>query len=106
MTPELLKEIQSKKISDSAIKISNKNKFAKNIENLLNDINSEFVELNLDNNQNEYNFNNISKNIINGIEEIEKIFEVFWNDYDDFYEKNHKIEDDMNKLKYLYKKYG
>ena len=34
MTPELLKEIQSKKISDSAIKISNKNKFAKNIEKI------------------------------------------------------------------------
>ena len=106
---EIYKQIEDLTISlvnMDDIVLNVKNKFAKNIENLLNDINSEFVELNLDNNQNEYNFNNISKKIINGIEEIEKIFEVFWNDYDDFYEKNHKIEEDMNKLKYLYKKYG
>ena len=82
-----------------------KNTFSKNIENLLNDINNELMELNLDKNQNEYNFDNISKKIISGMEDVQKIFDKFWKDNEDFYEKNQILEEDMNKLKYLYKKY-
>ena len=39
------------------------------------------------------------------MEDVQKIFDKFWKDNEDFYEKNQILEEDMNKLKYLYKKY-
>ena len=83
-----------------------KNTFVKNLENILKNIYDEFNELNLEENQNEFNFWNIEQKIIKEMQEIQKIFEQFWKDHDNFYEKNINVEEDMNKLKYLYKKYG
>lgn len=83
-----------------------KNTFLKNMENILKNIYEELQELNMEENQNEFNFGNIEQKIIKEMEEIKKIFEQFWKDNDDFYEKNLNVEEDMNKLKYIYKKYG
>ena len=82
-----------------------KNNFIQNLENLLNNITVELNELNLEENQNDYNFNNISQTINSEFNEIEKIFEKFWKDNNNFYEINNNVEEELNKLKYLYKNY-
>ena len=90
-------------LDDSLLTI--KNNFLKKIENILDSIYSELDELKKKENQNEYNFNSISQIINSEFNEIQKIFEQFWKKNENFYEKNHDAEEEMNKLKYLYKKY-
>ena len=82
-----------------------KNTYGKSIENILDNIKTELEELNLDKNQNEYNFPLISQKIVGEMKEIDKIFLQFWKDNEDFYDKNHYVKEDMDKLNYLYKKY-
>ena len=90
-------------MDDSLLNI--KNTFSKNIENVLNDINNDLNELNLEENQNEFKFPQISQKIIIGFNQIQKIFDQFWKDNNNFYDKNQNVEEDMNKLKYLFKKF-
>ena len=82
-----------------------KNKFLKNIENILDNIFSELLLLELEENQNVYNFNNISQMIYLEFNEIQNIFDKFWKNNDNFYERKNDIEEEMNKLKYAYRKY-
>ena len=83
-----------------------KNNFIKNLENLLNNINTELNELNLEENQNDYNFNNISQAINSEFNEIQTIFDIFWKDNENFIEIKDNVEEELNKLKYLYKNYA
>ena len=55
--------------------------------------------------QNEKTLGKIIDNIGNKIEAIEKICLSFKENSDNFYDKNHYVQDEMDKLKYLVKKY-
>ena len=83
-----------------------KNTFWQNIENLLNEIQTNLNNLDKNENQNEYDFNNISAQIQQKIDEIKKIFEDFEKKKDNFYNKNHNVEEEMNKLKYLHRQFA
>ena len=90
-------------IDDTLLNI--KNNFLKNIENLLDNIFSELKLLDMEENQNEYNFNNITQMINSEFNEIQKIFDKFWKDNNNFYERKNDIEEEMKELKYQYRKY-
>ena len=82
-----------------------KNEFGQNMENLLNEIKENLNNLDKKENQNE-NYDNILEEIGKKIVETQKIFSFFEENRDKFYDKNHNVEEEMNKLKYLYKQYG
>ena len=83
-----------------------KDTFGKNIENILVNINTELNDLNKEENKNNETYDIILANINIEMEEIQNIFEKFWKDNEDFYEKSHDIGENMDKLKYLCRKYG
>ncbi len=74
-----------------------KDTFGKNIENILVNINTELNDLNKEENKNNETYDIILANINIEMEEIQKIFEKFWKDNEDFYEKSHDIGENMDK---------
>ena len=83
-----------------------KNVFDHNIENLLNEIQTNLDNLDKEEYQNENDFNNISDAITDNIEDIVKIISDFEKSKNDFYNKNRNVEEEMNKLKFLHQKYA
>ena len=77
-----------------------------NIENLLNDIQTSFDDLEKKENQTETSYNNILENINKNIKEINSIFSDFEKIRDLFYSQNHKVQREMNQLKNLYALYA
>ena len=83
-----------------------KNQFGQNIENILNEIQICFDDLDKKENQNENNYSNLLEIINQDIKEINDIFSFFEKNRNNFYDKNHNVEEEMNKLKYLHKQFA
>ena len=83
-----------------------KNAFGQTIENLLIDIQNCFENLEKKENQNETSYNNNLEMINKNIEEIQSIFSDFDKISSLFYNQNHKVQREMNQLKYLYALYA
>ena len=83
-----------------------KNIFEKNIENLLNEIQTNLNNLDKEEYQNENDVKTISDAINRNFEEIQKIISNFEKDRDYFFNKNHNLEEEMKKLKNLHEKYA
>ena len=82
-----------------------KNLFGKNIENLLNEIHKNLMIIDKGEYKNESHVKNLIQSIGHKIEEIQNLIFIFEENKNNFYDKNHYVEEDINKLKYLYKKY-
>ena len=83
-----------------------KNIFGQNIENLLNEIQTNLNNLDKEEYQNENDVKTISDAINRNFEEIQKIISNFEKDRDYFFNKNHNVEEEMKKLKNLHEQYA
>ena len=82
-----------------------KNFFGKNIENLLDEIHRNLITIDKGEYKNESHVKSLIQNIGHKIEEVQNLIFIFEENKNNFYNKNHNVEEDINKLKYLYKKY-
>ena len=82
-----------------------KDLFGKNIENLLNEIHKNLIIIDKGEYKNESHVKNLIQNIGHKIEEVQNLVFIFEENKNNFYHKNHIVEEDIDKLKYLYKKY-
>ena len=82
-----------------------KNIFGDNIEHLLNEIYNNLLKIDKHEYQDENTLKNIIDNIGRGIEEVQNICFLSEEVKNNFYNINHNVEEEVNKLKYLYNKY-
>ena len=82
-----------------------KNIFGENIEYLLNQIYNNLKEIDRREYKDENTLKSLIEKIGHAIEEIQNIFFIFTEKNDNFYNINHNVEEEINKLKYIYTKY-
>ena len=82
-----------------------KNIFGQNIEYLLNQIYNNLIKIDRREYKDENTLKSLIEKIGHTIEEIQNIFFIFTEKNDNFYNINHNVEEEINKLKYIYTKY-
>ena len=83
-----------------------KNMIGDNIEHLLNEIYINLIKIDKSEYKDENTLKSLIEKIGHAIEEIQNIFFIFTEKNDNFYNINHNVEEEINKLKYLYNKFG
>ena len=82
-----------------------KNIFGQNIEYLLNQRYNNLIKIDRREYKDENTLKSLIEKIGHAIEEIQNIFFIFTEKNDNFYNINHNVEEEINKLKYIYTKY-